>query len=130
MKTLIYSKQDHGIIRSIEQVITALGNISFEYARSRKEFKHALNFCYAGETLVVFFVDGKNDMAFLESVGMDFMDIKLVIYFTCKEADLFAPAYKLGPRMVTGAFDRDELLIAAVRGILLKLIGARAVIDG
>ncbi len=86
--------------------------------------------CFAGETLVVFFVHGKKEMAFLESVEMDFMDIKLVIYLMEKETGLFARAHKLDPRVVTGAFDSDELLIAAVKGILLNLIGARAIING
>jgi len=128
MKTLIFSRQDHVIIQSIEQVIISLGNIDLEYVRGPGEFKQALKLCYAGETLVVFFVHGKNDLAFLESVEMDFMDIKLVIYFIDREDDLLARAYKMDPRIVTGAFDSDELLIAAVRGILLNLTGAKAVI--
>jgi len=69
------------------------------------------------------------DMAFLEFVEMDFMDIKLVIYFTDKKTDLFARAYKLYPRVVTGAFDSDELLPAVVNGILINLMDARAIIN-
>ena len=130
MKLLIYSRQDRGIIKPIEQVIAALGDINLEYTRDQQAFKHALRTCYAGETLVVFFVDDKRDMAFLESVGMDFMDIKLVIYFGDKGTDLFVRAYKLGPRMVTGAFDTDDLLLAAVKGILLNLMGTRTIFKG
>jgi len=131
MKLLIYSRQDRGIIKSIEQVITALGgDINMEHARDQKEFKHASKFCYTGETLVVFFVDKKTDMAFLESVEMDFMDIKLVIYLGDKETDLIVRAYKLYPRVVTGAFDKDDLLLAAVKGILLNLMGARRIMNG
>ena len=69
------------------------------------------------------------DMAFLEFVEMDFLDIKLVIYFTDKKTDLFARAYKLYPRVVTGAFDSDELLPAVVNGILINLMDARAIIN-
>ena len=127
MKLLIYSRQDRGIIKSIEQVITALGDINLEHARDQQAFKYALSTCYAGETLVIIFVADKKDMAFLESVEMDFMDIKLVIYFGDKDTDLFARAYKLSPRMVTGAFDTDDLLLAAVKGILLNLMGTRTI---
>lgn len=130
MKLLIYSRQDRGIINSIEQVITALGNITLEHARDQQAFRHALRTCYAGETLMVFFVDDKPDMAFLESVEMDFMDIKLVIYLGDKGTEFFARAYKLGPRMVTGGFDTDDLLLAAVKGILLNLMGTRKIMKG
>ncbi len=130
MKILIFSRQDHKIIRKIEQAITAFSSISLEQVSDRKKFKQALNSCFAGETLVVFFVDGKKDMAFLESVEMHFMDIKLLIYFIEKDTDMFSRAYKLDPRVVTGAFDCDEFLPAAVQGILLNLIEARTKIDG
>jgi hypothetical protein len=129
MKVLIYSRQDHGIIKRVEQVVAAVGNIHLEYARDKKEFKEASASCFAGQTLVVFFVDGENDMGFLESVEMDFMDTKLVIYFAEHKADLLARAYKLYPRVVTGAFDSDERLPGAVKGILVNLMGARAIID-
>ena len=129
MKVLIYSRQDHGITKRIEQVITAVGSVRLEYARDQKEFKQASASCFAGETLVIFFVDGKKDMGFLESVEIDFLDIKLVIYFTDKKTDLFARAYKLYPRVVTGAFDSDELLPAVVKGILINLMEARAIIN-
>ncbi len=64
MKILIFSRQDHKIIRRIEQAITAFSNISLEQVSDRKKFKQALNSCFAGEALVVFFVNGKKDMAF------------------------------------------------------------------
>ena len=129
MKVLIYSRQDHGITKRIEQVVADFGNICLEYARDQKKFKHASASCFAGETLVIFFVDGRKDMAFLESVEMAFMDIKLVIYFTDNKADLLTRAYKLYPRVVTGTFDSDELLPAAVKGILINLMDSRAIIN-
>lgn len=130
MKVLIYSRQDHEIIKRIEQVVADFGNIGLEFARDQKKFQQASASCFAGETLVIFFVDGKKDMAFLESVEMDFMDIKLVIYFTDKQADLLARAYKLYPRVVTGSFDSDERLPAAVKGILSNVMDTRAIING
>ncbi|MBU0972997.1 MAG: hypothetical protein KKC20_20295 [Proteobacteria bacterium] len=130
MKVLIYNRQDWDIIESLQQTLKAMGNIHLCRARDRKGFKKALSSCFAGETLVVFFVEEKRDMIFLESVEMEFMDIKLIIYFTDKKTDLFARAYKLYPRVVTGAFDSDAFLPAAVRGILLNLMGARATING
>ncbi|MCP4717948.1 MAG: hypothetical protein GY860_00700, partial [Desulfobacteraceae bacterium] len=95
MKILIFSRQDHKIIRKIEQAISAFDNISLEHVSDKKGFKQALGFCFAGETLVVFFVDRKKDMVFLESVGTDFMDIKLLIYFIEKDRDMISRAYKL-----------------------------------
>ncbi|MCP4719160.1 MAG: hypothetical protein GY860_06855 [Desulfobacteraceae bacterium] len=53
------------------------------------------------------------------------MDIKLLIYFIEKDRDMISRAYKLDPRVVTGAFDCDDFLPAAVGGILLNLIEAR-----
>ncbi|MBA3012579.1 MAG: hypothetical protein FP812_20425 [Desulfobacula sp.] len=92
MKVLIYNRQDWDIIGRLQQTLKAMGNIRLLHARDRKGFKHALSSCFAGETLVVFFVEGKKDMVFLESEEMEFMDIKLIIYFTTKKP-IFLPVH-------------------------------------
>jgi predicted Zn-dependent peptidase len=129
MKLLVYNRQDRGIIRRIERVTTALGKIMLKPVEDPNAVRTALNRCYAGETLVVFFVGDKKDMAVLESVERNFMDIKRVNYLCDKQPDFFVRAYKLFLRMATGNFDTDDLLLAAVNGILSNLMGTRRLMN-
>ncbi len=124
MRILVYSREDHDIIPAIESVLSLKGGVEFHVATKPKAFKQKAGKCLNGETILVFFIYEKADMDFLESVEMDFIDIKLVIYLAVDDRDLMTRAYKLHPRVVTGTCDSKDLLPAAVNGILASLTQA------
>ena len=124
MKILVYSREDHAVIQTVESVLSLKERVEFQVAATPKAFKQKVGKCLNGETILVFFIYEKADMDFLESVEIDFIDIKLVISLAVDDRDLMTRAYKLHPRLVTGNCDSKELLPAAVNGILTSLTEA------
>ncbi len=130
MRILVYSREDHDIIPAIESVLSLKGGVEFQVATNPKAFKQKAGRCLNGETILGFFIHNTADMDFLESVAMDFIDIKLVIYLAADDGDLMTRAYKLHPRVVTGNCDSKDLLPAAVNGILIGLMEANEHLGG
>lgn len=130
MKLLIFSRQEHPVMEKVTAVVQSVENIRWSWLRDQASLEDAMAGAYAGETLMLFFIEAESDMVFLEQIQKGFMDIKLVVYFACEKNGMMARAYKCFPRLITGDFDRADLLVAAIKGIAETLRQSAAAMAG
>jgi len=122
LNIIIYNDQDHSIIQAIKTRTLMFKNCTVTRVTDYKTFKKNLASCFAGECIIVFFINREKDMMFLESVKKQFVDIKLLIYLALEGNDIASRAYALSPRIVISNNSSKELLPEALQGILKNLI--------
>ena len=118
MKILIFNNQNEKINQKIQYALNAYQNCQLILTKDHHTFTKEFSFCLSGETIIVFFINNKNDMDFLESIHTQFVDIKLIVDQSERKKSFQSRVLELHPRMITNFDENSELLIGVVQGIV------------
>lgn len=106
------------MIKEVKTIVLQFENHCLIQVKELIELKHTLSLCFAGDSLLIFFVNTEQDMIFLESLKTQHMDIKLLIYIAIDDSTLVSRGYALFPRLVIDVNSHKNLLPAAVEKFL------------
>ena len=122
MKILIFSIGNETISQKIIDGLNQFKNCQIILLEDHQSFKKEFRHCFSGETVVVFFIEGEEDMSFLESMEKEFVDIKLIINQPDHTNSFYGRILSLHPRLITNIRECRELLPGVVRKTVIEML--------